>query len=256
MDNSEAATILSSMVQFIRTHGDERAETINKQASDEFTVQKEQYISEEKERIAAEIKERLRKDEINLKIDRSKKENVLRIQKMRIVNELILNLFKDSRLKIVKEQEKAPKLYSELIKNLIIQGLIRLMEAEVHIRCRKSDVAVVKGVLTAAADEYKKLMKEQVKSLKNKEPTLNLILDEKRFLPEFNAKSESITDSCMGGILMHAKQGRIVCSNTLDERLALIQQEAIPQIREQLFPCMVKPPKPEKPAKTEGHHKH
>ena len=106
MDNLEAATILSSMVSFIRTHGHERVETINKQASEEFTVEKEKYIAEEKERISADIKERLRKDEINLKIDRSKQENVLRIEKMRTINELILQLFKDSRVSIVRQQEK------------------------------------------------------------------------------------------------------------------------------------------------------
>ena len=54
---------------------------------------------------------------------------------------------------------------------------------------------------------------------------------------------------------MHAKRGRIVCSNTLDERLSLVYHEAIPDIREKLFPCFVKPPKPEKPAQ-EGHHHH
>ncbi len=66
------------------------------------------------------------------------------------------------------------------------------------------------------------MMKEQVKSLKGKDVQLNLVLDENRFLPEFNERSDNPTDSCMGGVLMHARKGRIVCSNTLDERLALI----------------------------------
>ncbi len=146
MDNAEAATILSSMVSFIRTHGHERVDTINKQASDEFTVQKEQYIAEEKERITAEIKERLRKDEINLKIDRSKQENILRIEKMRTINELILQLFKDARVRIVRQQAQNAKVYAALLKDLIVQGLIKLMEPEVHIRCRKSDLKCVKDV--------------------------------------------------------------------------------------------------------------
>lgn len=48
-------------------------------------------------------------------------------------------------------------------------------------------------------------MKSEVKGYKNKEVTLNLILDEKKFLPEFNEKSDNPTESCMGGILMHAR---------------------------------------------------
>lgn len=100
MNDNEASSILKSMVQFIKNHGEERVRTINKQADDEFTVQKESYIAEEKERITSEIADRLRKDEINLKIERSKKENLLRIEKMRTTNTLIQGLFQDSRLKI------------------------------------------------------------------------------------------------------------------------------------------------------------
>jgi V-type H+-transporting ATPase subunit E len=231
MDNLEAATILSSMVSFIRTHGHERVETINKQASEEFTVEKEKYIAEEKERISAEIKERLRKDEINLKIDRSKQENVLRIEKMRKTNELILKLFSEARVSIVKKQEQDKNKYAELLKNLIVQGLIKLMEAEVNVRCRKSDLPTVKKVVEKASEEYKALMKAEVKGLKNKEIPLKINIDEHRFLPEFLEKSVNPAESCMGGVVMHAKLGRIVCSNTLDERLILLQQDAIPQIR-------------------------
>jgi len=89
MNETEASSILKSMVQFILNHGEERVATINKQAGDEFTVQKENFIAEEKERINTDIRDRLRKDEINLKIDRSKKENVERIERMRTVNVLI-----------------------------------------------------------------------------------------------------------------------------------------------------------------------
>ena len=39
--------------------------------------------------MVAEFKEKIRKDEINLKIDKSKKENAQRIENMRKTNELI-----------------------------------------------------------------------------------------------------------------------------------------------------------------------
>ena len=129
------------------------------------------------------------------------------------------------------------------------------MEPEVHIRCRKSDHALVEKVVDQARDEYKRLMKNEVKSFKNKEVQLTLILESHKFLPEFQEGSENPIDSCMGGIMMHARKGRIVCSNTLDERLQLVHQEAIPQIREQLFPCFAKPVKPVQEV-TAGHHSH
>ena len=43
------------------------------------------------------------------------------------------------------EKIKDKGLYKELLKNLLVQGLIKLMEAEVTVQCRKSDVDLVKS---------------------------------------------------------------------------------------------------------------
>lgn len=113
--------ILKSMVDFIRTHGHERVQAIEKMAEDEYTVQKENYIAEEKEKIINDYAERLRKDEINLKIERSKKENAMRIERMRTTNTLIQQLFAEARVTISKKITQDKRMYAELIKNLIIQ---------------------------------------------------------------------------------------------------------------------------------------
>jgi len=55
---------------------------------------------------------------------------------MRTVNGLIEKLFYDAKVKMVAKQKGDPAQYKELLKNLIVQGLIKLMEGEVHIRCR------------------------------------------------------------------------------------------------------------------------
>ena len=125
------------------------------------------------------------------------------------------------------------------------------MEAEVTVRCRKSDHAIVVSILDSAADEYRKLMKREVKIFKDREVPLKLILEDSKFLSEFNDTEGA--DSCMGGIMMHARKGRIVCTNTLDERLQLVYQEAIPDIRKSLFPSFKKEEK--KPSEV-SHVKH
>jgi vacuolar-type H+-ATPase subunit E/Vma4 len=77
-----------------------------------------------------------------------------------------------------------------------------------------------------------------------------VILDDKH-LPEFDDNEGA--DSCMGGIILHCKKGRIVCSNTLDDRLTLVYQEGIPEIRRLLFPSMKRAPKPDTPVVKHGH---
>jgi V-type H+-transporting ATPase subunit E len=159
---------------------------------------------------------------------------------MRTVNGLIERLFHDAKVKMVAGQQSEPAQYRELLKNLIVQGLIKLMEGEVHIRCRKSDLKIVQEVQQQAAEEYKALLKSEVKFFKDKEVPLKLVIESTKFLAEYDDTEGA--ESCMGGIVLHARKGRIVCSNTLDERLQLVVQEAIPEIRTMLFPCFAKKP--------------
>ncbi len=105
MNEAETSTILKGMVSFIRSHGEERVATIEKQTEEEFTIQKENYISEEKDKIAADFKDKLKRDEINLKIEKSKRENAQRIENMRKTNELIQKLYKEARITLVKTQK-------------------------------------------------------------------------------------------------------------------------------------------------------
>ena len=77
-------------------------------------------------------------------------------------------------------------------------------------------------------------MRDNVKALKGQEPPVNIEIDPKKYLPEYNPETPS--NSCSGGIKLHARKGRIVCSNTLDDRLELVYQEATPEIRKLLFP--------------------
>ncbi len=108
------------------------------------------------------------------------------------------------------------------------------MEAEVTVRCRKSDEHIVTECIDGAIKEYKDVMKREVKHFHDKEVPIKILIDKHKYLPEYN-ENEAI-DSCMGGVVLHCRKGRIVCSNTLDERLALCYQEAIPDVRRMLFP--------------------
>ena len=103
-----------------------------------------------------------------------------------------------------------------------------------------------------AADEYKKLMKKEVKLFQDRDVPLKLHLETTKFLPEFEDNEGA--ESCMGGIMLHAKKGRIVCSNTLDERLQLVYQEAIPEIRKTLFPSFKKKSQAAAPSKSHAKH--
>mmetsp|Transcript_66528 Transcript_66528/g.92118 ORF Transcript_66528/g.92118 Transcript_66528/m.92118 type:complete len:86 (-) Transcript_66528:136-393(-) len=77
------------------------------------------------------------------------------------------------------------------------------------------------------------MMSTQVKACMGRDIPCRIKIDEKNFLPEYDENAEK---SCMGGFVMLARKNRIVCSQTLDDRLSLAYQQAIPAIRATLFP--------------------
>ena len=114
-----------------------------------------------------------------------------------------------------------------------------MMEGQVFIRCRESDVKIIESIQDEAIKEYRNLIVTQVKRFEGKSPEdipCQIIIDGKRL--------DSIEDNEMsgsvGGFKLFAKKGRIVCSQTIDDRIELCFQAAIPAIRYMLFPSLRK----------------
>ena len=68
------------------------------------------------------------------------------------------------------------------MKNLIIEGLIKLLDEHVNVICKKEDVNLVKNLLEPAKEDFLDLLKKNSNKFKNFE--LNLTLDSKYFLPD------------------------------------------------------------------------
>ena len=109
------------MVAFIQQHGKEEVARIQKSMGDEFTIQKNNYVEEEKKKITENFKNELANQEVRLKIEKSKQQNLERIQKMRKVNEFVEALRKDTRSQVREKMNNDSSAYKELLKNLLIQ---------------------------------------------------------------------------------------------------------------------------------------
>ena len=121
MNDMQAKKILESMVAFIRQHGEEEVQAINASADNEFIVQKNNYVSEEKIKISENFKNELDNQEVRLKIEKSKQQNAARIEKMRKVNEIVENLRTELKSKVRQEMRNDKAAYKKLMKELLIQ---------------------------------------------------------------------------------------------------------------------------------------
>jgi len=72
MNEIQAQKILDSMIAFIKQHGEEEVASINASADNEFTIQKNAYVAEEKVKIIENYKNELANQEVRLKIEKSK----------------------------------------------------------------------------------------------------------------------------------------------------------------------------------------
>ena len=72
------------------------------------------------------------------KIFKSRKINDCRMQEMKVRFDMIEKIQEEAKKKLLK-QAQDPKQYKELLKQLISQGLIKMVEEKIDVRCLRSD---------------------------------------------------------------------------------------------------------------------
>jgi V-type H+-transporting ATPase subunit E len=121
--------------------------------------------------------------------------------------------------------------------------MIKLLEPELLIKCRREDVAMIKELISEIEVEFKEIMKREVAD-GDKYSTRLKLLENDFLTPEQGGEC--------GGVVMTSVDRRIVCNNTLKSRLDLCFEELLPHIRKILFPAKVVPPTPESVRSPEG----
>ncbi|KAG5123967.1 hypothetical protein JHK82_030704 [Glycine max] len=114
------------------------------------------------------------------------------------------------------------KVYKKLLKDMIVQGLLRLREPSVLLRCRESDRKLVESLIEEAKKEYSE--KASMQSPK-------ISLDDRVYLPPppKNGAVDSHEPYCSGGVVLASEDGKIVLENTLDARLDVIFRQKLPE---------------------------
>lgn len=122
---------------------------------------KKTILEEEKKKIDTKYEKDFNEQYISNKIQISETRNSSNLNKMRKRNELIEKLAAETLEKIVKFAKPENEKYRELVKKLILQGLVKLLEPVCIIQVRQKDLEFVKKLIKECEAEYSKLMKEQ-----------------------------------------------------------------------------------------------
>ncbi|XP_061337881.1 V-type proton ATPase subunit E-like isoform X2 [Gastrolobium bilobum] len=153
MNDSDVSKQIQQMVRFIRQEAEEKANEISVSAEEEFNIEKLQLFEAEKKKIRQEYERKQRQVEVRKKIEYSMQLNASRIKVLQAQDDMI-NSMKEAASKELLNVHHHHHVYRNLIKDLIVQSLLRLQEPSVLLRCRKHDLHVVEHVLDSAAQEY------------------------------------------------------------------------------------------------------
>lgn len=236
MDDAAYRRQIEQMCSFIQLEATEKANEIAIKTEHDFNLEKQMLVHNAKLKLQGQFKQKRKDLENQERITRSNQIGACNVRKMVDREEIIVGIKEACKAKIAKVVTADAKAYKKLLHQLLVQGMLRLNETKIEVRCRKADIHVVESVMAAAAQEYAALIKkecDQVVACK-----LYLATDEKKFLPP--APKGDGARSCAGGMLLAADRGRVVCDNTLDSRLEIAFEDLKPQIRATLWPTLVK----------------
>merc|ERR1719450_1140218 len=149
MDSKEAQKQIEQMTNFIISEATDKAEDIKKKGEEEFSIEVHRLITEQKEKVRQTYERKVKQIETQYAIAKSMAINKQRLEKIKARQEVMHKIEGDVRAKLVSESSS-----QAFITKLIVQGLLMLLENDVVVRCRQSDVAVVKGCLAGAQAEY------------------------------------------------------------------------------------------------------
>ncbi len=205
---------LKKMEAFITKEAEEKAKEIKLKADEEYEIEKASIVRSEKNAIDSQYEDKFKKASLAQQITKSTIANKTRLKILATRDQCLQEIF-DSAEEQLKQLSKDPATYESLLVGLIDEGLLQLMEPAVTIRVRKADVSVTKKAADQAEKKFKDVSGRDVK----------ITIDETKYL----------SDKSAGGLILANGTGKIEINNTLEERLRLLSERALPAVRLEMF---------------------
>ena len=190
----------------------------NKRALKEM---KEKIMVEEKKKIEQNYEKKYNDEFVKKKIEVSTTKNQANLEKMNLKNELVQKTVDETLEKLKLFAKPENNSYKKLLKELILECMVKLLEKECFVKVRKADVNYVKSVIKDCESEFVKLMKKETK--RDYECKLSILED------------DFIEDE-YGGVILMNKDKKIIINNGLKDRLVLTKEHHLPEIKRMLFP--------------------
>lgn len=202
------------METFIKKEAEEKAKEIRLKADEEYEIEKASIVRSEINTIDALYETKFKKSSLAQQITKSTITNKTRLKVLATREEVLDGIF-DLAEEELKKISKDKKKYQPILAGLIAEGLFALMEKKITIRVREEDESVAEKAAQQAAKDFEA---------------------QAGYTPEISLDGENhLNKDLAGGVIVINSSGKIEVNNTLEERLKLLNEEALPAVRLQLF---------------------
>jgi len=203
---------IQHMTQFILHEAREKADEVMVKAQQDYTMEKQRVVEDEKLKIRKEFERRERGMSSQSKIDTAKELNKCKISVLQNQSDEIDACVKMacSKLETISSDTGS---YTQLLVGLIKQGITKLSnESVILVRCREQDKSTVQNAISqvSVAEVQISVMPEALPAIFEGE-------------------------KCTGGVLMMNESGKIKVNNTFNARLAIAAEHLLPELKNQLF---------------------
>lgn len=213
LNDEEVLSEMNKMVAFIKQEALEKAREIKVKADEEFAIEKAKLVKQEQQAIDAQYEKKRKGAEVSQKIAQSTLTNKSRLKLLHRREEHLQDLFNTARQEITTVSSGSGGQYAQYLEGMILQGFLTLMEPSVTIHARGKDQEVATHAAESAKQNYKEISGRDI---------------------SFEVQG-TLADDIAGGIKLVSGNNRITIDNTLDERLRLLEDRMLPEIRKDLF---------------------
>lgn len=209
---------IRQMINFIEQEAREKADEINLKADHEFQIEKKKHQQREVNQTRDEYDRKMKNVKMEKKVEYSQNLQLARLGKLKQRHEWTRKVNEEATERLSEITRRGN--YNEILRDLIVQGLIKLYEQKVEISATRADIPKVEKVLKQALDKLKDMWRSTTGG---------------SFEPSVTVSKQPLPDKVMGGVRLTARRGRVAVDNTLDARLRVASNALLPLVRGKLF---------------------
>ena len=204
---------LNKMQAFIRKEAEEKVKEIQLKADQEYEIEKSSIVRTETSNIDSNFEDKLKKASLKQQISKSTIANKMRLKVLSTMEQALDEIFESTKIDLSKLANKQQQ-YKPVLHSLILEAALRLLEPKIVVKVKQCDEKLASSLFEDVAKEYKEV------SSKDLEITLS---------------DSNLNQDVAGGVVVTNAAAKIEVDNTLEERLKLLSEEALPAIRLEMF---------------------